>query len=214
MSKILYIDAGHGGVNESGKYTTADRIGKKWEHKGQKFHKGGMFYEGVFNRSIAQKFMQLATEKGFHCIPVYHPINDTSLGNRVDMANKMFEKLDKSGTYLSFHSNAFNGTVRGFNLFYHPHSPKGKSIAESIVKNVNQVFINAGSINRNPLREGYFNQEKTAFFYVLQATDMPALLFEFGFFDNAEDAKMLFSTEFQTKLATELVNSLSNATLY
>jgi N-acetylmuramoyl-L-alanine amidase len=58
------------------------------------------------------------------------------------------------------------------------------------------------------------NAEKTAIYYVLEATAMPSLLFEFGFFDNFEDASLIFSDEFQCELAQELVNSLSKATLY
>jgi N-acetylmuramoyl-L-alanine amidase len=215
MNKILYIDAGHGGLDSKGSYMTPAHIGKYFDHGDKaKFHKKGMFYEGVWNRSFALKFIEKATKKGFICVPVFHPEKDTRLGDRVDIANKVSEKFNNEGTYLSFHSNAANSKARGFNLFYHPNSNKGKNIATAIVKNINDLFIANGSVNKFPLREGYMNVEKTAIFYVLAATNMPSLLFEFGFFDNLQDAKLIFDIEFQDKLAEILVNSLSTAELF
>jgi N-acetylmuramoyl-L-alanine amidase len=34
---------------------------------------------------------------------------------------------------------------------------------------------------------------------------MPALLFEFGFFDNLQDAEMIFDKEFQNELAATIL---------
>jgi N-acetylmuramoyl-L-alanine amidase len=134
---------------------------------------------------------------------------------RVETANKYSKDVaGGKGTYLSFHSNAFNSTVRGFNLFYHPKSSRGKKLATELVTDIQNVFVKHGSKSPQPLREGYMNAEKTAIYYVLEATAMPSLLFEFGFFDNFEDASLIFSDEFQCELAQELVNSLSKATLY
>ena len=211
MSKILFIDAGHGGVDKNGNYTTPPKNGKYFDHKKMQFHKGTTFLEGVFNRDFARKFMVHATKLGFNCVPVYHPESDTTLGNRVEIANDAFSRFGNDGIYLSFHSNASGvGTARGFNLFYHPNSAKGKALATKIVHPIQNVFIKSGSISPFPLRDGYMNAEKTAIFYVLQATKPVSLLFEFGFFDNYEDAKMLFNEEFQENLAFELAKTLKD----
>lgn len=216
MSKILFIDAGHGSLDSNGNYTTPPKNGKWFDHKtAGTFHKGGIFYEGVWNRSFAQKFMYLAKQAGFHCVPVYDPIQDTALGKRVETANTYYKDVSKGkGIYLSFHSNAANGKARGFNLFHHPKSTRGKKLATEIVQDLQNVFVKHGSKSSQPLREGYMNAEKTAIYYVLEATSMPSLLFEFGFFDNIEDAKLIYSEEFQCELAQELVNCLFKATLY
>jgi N-acetylmuramoyl-L-alanine amidase len=215
MSKILYIDAGHGSLDANGNYTTPPKNGKWFDHKKGQFHKGSIFYEGVFNRSLAEKFMYLATQAGFHCVPVYDPIQDTALGKRVETANNYSKDVaGGKGIYLSFHSNAANSKARGFNLFYHPKSSRGKKLATELVTDIQSVFVKHGSKSTLPLREGYMNGKWTAIYYVLEATAMPSLLFEFGFFDNFEDATLLFSEEFQCELAQELVNSLSKATLY
>jgi N-acetylmuramoyl-L-alanine amidase len=216
MSKILFIDAGHGSLDANGTYTTPPHKGKWFDHKKGKFHKGSIFYEGVWNRSFAAKFIEMATQVGFHCVPVYDPIQDTLLGKRVENANIYSkEVVGGKGVYLSFHSNASGaGTARGFNLFYHPKSPKGKKLATEIVADIQSVFVKQGSKSYQPLREGYMDEKKEDIYYVLEATTMPSLLFEFGFFDNYEDASLIFTEAFQCDLALQLVNTLSKATLY
>jgi N-acetylmuramoyl-L-alanine amidase len=209
MTKILFIDAGHGGVDSAGNYTTPPKNGKWFDHKKGIFHKGSIFLEGVWNRAFAKAFILKATEAGFQCKPVMHPENDTRLGERVELANQMFTQFGQ-GIYLSFHSNAANSKARGFNLFYHPNSKKGKDIAQAIVLPIQNTFIKHGSKSPQPLRQGYMNAEKTAIFYVLEATKSPALLFEFGFFDNYEDATLLMKQEFIDELAGVVVNSLKS----
>lgn len=210
MKKILFVDAGHGGIDSLGRYTTPAKNGKRFEHKGENFHNGGWFYEGVWNRSFAQKFIEKATAAGFHCVPVYDPVIDTRLGVRVETANDYWKNVTGAGVYLSFHSNAFRSTNRGFNVFYHPNSRTGKQIASAIAEPINDLFIQSGSVNNNPLREGWINKAKNQIYYVLEATVMPAVLFEFGFFDNLEDARLIFDDCFQKQLAEKVVVSLNN----
>jgi N-acetylmuramoyl-L-alanine amidase len=206
MSKILYIDAGHGGIDANGNYTTPPQNGKFFDHKGHNFHKQGIFYEGVWNRTFAETFTQMATALGYHCVPVYNPIADTRLGVRTDTANKYYNEVaQKKGLYLSFHSNAFKSTNRGFYLFYHPNSARGLQIGSAIVNPINDLFVRNGSVSVNPLREGWMDANKTQIYHVLSATNMPALLFEFGFFDNLQDAEMIFDKEFQNELAATIL---------
>ena len=214
MSKILYIDAGHGGLDAKGNYTTPAQNGKWFDHKGENFHKGGIFYEGVWNRSFANKFMYLAPLQGFHCVPVYDPIQDTRLGIRTNIANRYHADIAQNkGLYLSFHSNAFNSTNRGFHVFHHPNSVKGLQLGKGIVNGINDLFVKNGSVSVNPLREGWMDAKKTQIFHVLSATNMPALLFEFGFFDNLQDAKMIFDEQFQTDLAWAVIKQLEKQDL-
>jgi N-acetylmuramoyl-L-alanine amidase len=212
--KILFIDAGHGNLDANGNYTTPPKNGKWFDHKKGQFHKDSIFYEGVWNRTFAKKFIELATDLGFHCVPVYDPINDTTLGNRVQIANKYWTDITgRSGTYLSFHSNAFNSNVRGFNIFYHPFSTKGKELATGIVNPIHKLFVDNGSVSPQPLREGWMDAAKTQIYYVLEATKMPALLFEFGFFDNFQDASLIISDQFQCDLALTVIKALEKTNL-
>jgi N-acetylmuramoyl-L-alanine amidase len=126
---VLFIDAGHGGIDPIGRYTTAPS--KQYKYPSG-FHQDGWFYEGVSNRQIAAEFMAQASRMGFICIPVYHPYKDTSLGTRTHLANTISNELGAESLYISFHSNAYNGTARGWCIFHHPTSTKGKALCEDI----------------------------------------------------------------------------------
>ena len=87
---VLFIDAGHGGIDPIGRYTTAPSKQYKFPSG---FHQDGWFYEGVSNRQIAAEFIAQASRMGFICIPVYHPYKDTSLGTRTHLANTINNEL-------------------------------------------------------------------------------------------------------------------------
>jgi N-acetylmuramoyl-L-alanine amidase len=201
--KILYIDAGHGGLDSEGNYTTLKSNGKRFLYNnGKEYHSKGYFYEGVFNREFAKYFIAIATQNDYLCIPVYHYSKDNSLESRVHLANTFYYNFDYQGTYLSFHSNAFNSNARGFNLFHHPNSTKGKELAQAICPDIQKVFVENGSVSKFPVRADNF--------YVLRETKMTSLLFEFGFFDNEDDANLLMDKSFVFDVAYSLLNSLDN----
>lgn len=96
---------------------------------------------------------------------------DLSLRERVDFANR--------GSYdyfISFHRNAFKAELaNGAESFIHPGaSPKARKLAEQIQKGL----VACGFRDRGV---------KTADFYVLRKTKMPAVLIEIGFIDNSGD---------------------------
>ena len=45
-------------------------------------------------------------------------------------------------------------------------------------------------------------------FYVLKHTKAPAVLIETGFISNNEEAKLLFASKYQTKIANAIVNGV------
>jgi hypothetical protein len=81
---VVCVDAGHGGLRKGigpDKYVTYPS--KCFQHKHGKFHSYGWFFEGVFNRSVANFLEQFLLDYGFQVKPVYEPIIDTSLTNDV-----------------------------------------------------------------------------------------------------------------------------------
>ena len=115
-----------------------------------------------------------------------------SLEDRANFANK--------GSYdyfISFHRNAFKAEVaNGAEVFIHPKaSPKAKALAREVQK----ALVGCGFRNRGV---------KTADFYLLRKTKMPAVLIEIGFIDNSKD-NQLFDLK---KL--EIVNEISKAVAY
>lgn len=193
---VLLIDAGHGGIDESGNYTTAPSKQHKYT---QGFHNNGWFYEGVSNRRIAAEFIAQASRMGFVCVPVYSPSKDINLATRTNLANDIALDLDTQCIYISFHSDAFNGTARGWTIFHHPNSGNGKTIAESISNQVSPLLSEFGATNRGI---------KTAHFHVLTYTSMPAVLIENLFFDNEKDAELLQDATFCVNLCNRILRGI------
>jgi len=200
--KVIFVDAGHGGINPvTGEYATAPEDGKKYRHGNKGYHGGGWFYEGVSNRLIARRFMAAAFAAGFHCIPVYHPWIDTPLQTRTDLANQIEADLNINSIFISFHSNAFKGISRGFNVFHYPTSSKGKQLANKVNAYVAPYFAKNGSQRAENVQ--------TASFHVLKHTNMPAILLEHGFFDQEKDADLLMDGIFVDGLVQQIVSSLT-----
>lgn len=206
---VLFIDAGHGGFYK-GKYYTPETIGKKTLYKnGKQYHDKGWFYEGHLNRLMAADFISKATEAGFYCIPVYHPYLDNSLKDRTDFANSMFKKLQCKALFLSFHANAAGATVNpqpsaqgNCAMVYKLGSDTAK-LALSIATEIQKVFDKYGSKRRSQL---VFDQS----LHITTYTQMPAILFEDGFFDNEHNADLLIQNTFISEINDARVNILKS----
>lgn len=195
--KVLFIDAGHGGIDPARHYTTAPSKQHKFA---QGFHKNGWFYEGVSNRQLAAEFMAQASRAGFLCIPVYHPYKDTPLSTRTNLANNIASDLQAESIYISFHSNAFNGSARGWSIFHHPNSSKGREICENIAIEVLPLCADYAVPERPPIHAQAF--------HVLTYTNMPAVLLENLFFDNDEDAELLTDATFCINLCSRILRGI------
>ncbi len=96
-----------------------------------------------------------------------------SLWTRCNNANKA-----RADRYVSFHFNAFNGIAEGTEVFY--TSTAGKRMAVPVVDEICKLshgshkFIKRGA-------------KRTSHYYVLNNTNMPAILVETCFCDNSKD---------------------------
>jgi len=206
---ILYIDAGHGGLDPmTGEYLTPPSDGKKCQHNnGKAYHGGGWFYEGHFNRQIASEFIKEATNEGFFCLPVYEPYNNNTLIERVTFANEHYNKLkNPKSLFLSFHANAAGvGTpqtsAEGVCSFVFKMNTDTARLAFDITKALENVFTKYGSKKRSLLV--YDNS-----LYVTRETKMPSILFELGFFDNPNNADLLINPTFRTNLVKVMIEVL------
>lgn len=203
---ILYINAGHGGLSDEGRYTTPAYIGKKTLHTNGKFyHGGGWFYEGVFNRDIANEFIYEATKLGYKCIPVFHQQLDTSRMERIKKANN--DAVGKKALWLSFHANAIaNSTdpqnrAEGVCTFVYKLGTQTADNAEKVTKAVNKVFELWGSKTRAQLVHDKALDET---YY----TAMPSMLFEIGFFDNPHNADLLINPKFRAEVIQAILKEL------
>jgi N-acetylmuramoyl-L-alanine amidase len=201
---IIYLDAGHGGVDAAGKYTTAP--GKMYNHASGEFHDGTMFYEGVSNRVFAGLVTAALEARNITVVPCFDAVADTSLSRRVKIANRHLNsayRKDKSvaGLFISLHSDALRSTARGFTCFSAPNARSSAIISELITNTLKKALVPTfGVTARSPKIKGY---------YVLRNTIMPAILFENLFFDNLQDATLLMREDYQKAFADALADSVA-----
>ena len=134
---VVCVDAGHGGLNKGigpDKYVTYPS--KCFQHNHGKFHSYGWFFEGVFNRSLANFLEQFLLDYGFQVKKVYEPIIDTSLNKRCQLVNS-YASLGKATILVSIHGNAAASTsARGWEVFTSPGNTKSDLLATMIGEEV------------------------------------------------------------------------------
>lgn len=200
----VFLDAGHGGLDSHGNYTTAPN--KQYRHKNGncQFHREGWFHEGVWNRELLAKVMFKL--KGIQ-LPYYvvsHRWLDLPLQRRVDTAHRIGTHFDHC-IFISIHANAHDGTARGFEVYTSPGLTKSDLLADMHYENVARLLRNDIRI-RTDQSDGDYDKEDR--FYVLTKTVMPAMLIEHLFFDNYEDAKLLMEEDIKERFAEALVHTI------
>ena len=195
----VFLDAGHGGIDPKKKvpfnYTTYPS--KCFQHNNAKFHGYGWFFEGVFNREVAAKIEQYLKDWGIPIINVYDPVLDISLTKRVAKANINAQNYEAS-IYLSIHGNAaLSPNARGFEVFTSPGKTGSDICAEFLFNEVQEAFPKW--VYRMDTTDG--DKDKEERFFVLNQTNMPAVLSENGFFTNYKDTLMMFDPTFQDTIA-------------
>lgn len=196
-SYIWVLDPGHGGLTKDGRYTTAPA----------KMHKFGIglsqvtIYEGVINRMITGLVEKALMAKRIDYAIVADDVADTSLEQRVRMADSIYAK-DKRAIYLSIHSNAapVAGSGSGWEIFTY-FQGDGESKSKKIATVFEQFYRTMGKSFK-------FRGLKEANLYVLRKTDCPAILVENLFFDNEEEAKYLLTAAGQQAIADIIIAAI------
>lgn len=107
---------------------------------------------------------------------------------RVKVANQI-----KADLYVSIHNDAFSNPEAGGVTTYisadNPRAVEGRELASAVQQ---EVIKQVGLQDR---------KVKTANFYVVKNTTMPAILLELGFISNPNEEKLIINPEFQKKAA-------------
>lgn len=198
----IIIDPGHGGIDPTGRYTTAP-------NKMHVYANGEVAYEGVLNRQIA-RFVgtYLQANPNFKVVYTVNPddYRDLSLGYRVRVANTY---NSKNSIFVSVHCNASaNHMGQGFELFTTRGITNSDKLAEEIANEIEPFYQNVGMKLRWDFSDG--DKDKEVDFYVLRKTKCPAVLLECGFFDNRVDFDKLKDPYFQGKLGKKIYNGIKN----
>lgn len=192
MKILLIVDAGH----------DKDTPGKRTP----RFLDGTQIREYEFNRPTTDKLIALAKKYSIETFDTAPEHTEVTLETRVKRANdaaKAFLTKYKDGVvlFVSIHYNAHvntwdGSTAEGVETYHMPGSVKGKPFAEAVHK---EIIKGTKQVNRGV---------KSANFYVLVYTNMPAILCEFGFMDDPDEAALMKNEAFQTECAQEVIDGV------
>lgn len=143
----------------------------------------GVIYENQFNRAVIGLLDKELKRCGFQTILSAPTDIDTPLISRTNLANSK-----KADIFVSVHYNAGGGS--GVESYYFPGSKEGERVAKLIHK-----YVIQGTKQNN-------RGVKTARFFVLRKTSMPAALIEFGFMDDPGlvEARRMIDLEYSRHL--------------
>ncbi|TZE82014.1 N-acetylmuramoyl-L-alanine amidase family protein [Calorimonas adulescens] len=117
-----------------------------------------------------------------------------NLAKRVSIAN-----MAKVDLFVSIHCNsAVDQQAHGTETYYYKLGYNGEKLARAIQ---DEMLKATGLYNRGV---------KTANFYVIKYTQMPAALVEMAFISNPAEEKLLASIEFQEKAVTAIAKGICN----
>ncbi len=155
---------------------------------------GNDLLEKDINLSVSLKLKNELTKLGYNVIMIRTADVEVALQDRPIVANNAGADI-----YVSIHTNAYDSpTAKGIETYSHPDFTEdgilAKAIHSELVKDKSLFTIDRGL--------------KTANFYVLRETAMPAVLIELGFITNEEDAKIL--VERQDDFAKAIARGIDN----
>ena len=191
----VLIDAGHGGLDAFGHYRVR-KWGKKFQHAKRGFHGGGFFYEGHFNRIMADLLAKELKKWGIPSIIISDPILDLSLSDRVAKANHYYKALKKKAFLISLHANASGShKAQGYEVFTSPGQTHSDIFATYHYEHTRARLSDRIKFRSDNYSDG--DPDKESRFTVLTQTHCPAILVEHLFFDNLADALMLMDKYIQ-----------------
>lgn len=189
VGKVVYLDAGHGGVDPGAYYKD--------------------IYEEDINLSITLKLRDYLLTKG--CTVYLTRDGDYDLSNskarlrkRSDLSNRA-SLIDKSNAdlYLSIHLNSSTSTAwKGAQVFYDDINKNNKDFALIFQKNFNS---NLGSKREE-------KEIKNLYMYK-NIKNVPELLLEVGFISNANERQLLNKEWYQNKIVKVITKSVIDVLL-
>lgn len=189
VGKVVYLDAGHGGVDPGAYYKD--------------------IYEEDINLSITLKLRDYLLTKG--CTVYLTRDGDYDLSNskarlrkRSDLSNRA-SLIDKSNAdlYLSIHLNSSTSTAwKGAQVFYDDINKNNKDFALVFQKNFNS---NLGSKREE-------KEIKNLYMYK-NIKNVPGLLLEVGFISNANERQLLNKEWYQNKIVKVITKSVIDVLL-
>lgn len=184
LGKIIYLDAGHGGVDSGTIY--------------------GSIYEKDINLILVKKIEESLISYGATVYLTRDGDYDLSYSNKMrkrsDLSNRAY-LINNSicDMYISIHLNYINDSRwRGLQIFYTDKNEENKNIAESFT---------------SFLKDNYYNvrdYKKDNTYYMYNLINKPGILIEAGFLSNVNDRYLLTKERYQDKLVECIVGAIIN----
>lgn len=173
----VVIDPGHGGSDPGS-------IGYKTKIK-----------ESELNLKLSKILKQKLEAAGINVVLTREDENSLAQGSgkrfkKQDMEmRKELIKAIRPNMVISLHQNSYtNHSLRGAQVFYDKTSEISKEIANSIQEEFIK-YLDHGNKSTSP-----------GDYFMLKCTTAPSVIVECGFLSNAEDEKLLLTTEYQEKI--------------
>ncbi|MGI5912004.1 MAG: N-acetylmuramoyl-L-alanine amidase [Syntrophomonadaceae bacterium] len=189
-NKVIVIDPGHGGLDQG-----ATR---------------GNYVESDITLQISKKLASYLSQAGARVIMLRENESDLAgdeftgtIGQhkREDM-KKRVEKANKAQAdlYVSIHTNAVPNSVwTGAQTFYKPKCEFSKQVATTVQEELINIL---GNTKRKAAPGSYF---------VLNNSEMTAILIECGFISNLGEAALLADSSYQSKLAYAIFSGIARS---
>lgn len=143
---------------------------------------------------IGIEVARILQQQGVQAVLTRQDERDLDLAPRVAIAERA-----NADVFVSIHANAINLSrpdINGLETYYAPGSTQGATLARTIHNSILQSL--------NVRDRGV----RSARFYVIRRTSMPATLVETGFVTGAEDAPKLASPAFRSQMATAIAKGI------
>jgi len=162
------------------------------------FEDGFTVYEGIKNRHIKLRAMQLAEKEGLEVIDVNPLPNDYSLVERVQMIDSYVDEYGEDFRLIEIHNNASPGhNASGFEVFSTKRNNKSDELAEIMLQEIENQFPQLR--NRG---------HKESNWYIIDKMKSYGILVEFCFFDYRPDVDLVLSSAGIHKCATSIINTI------
>ena len=181
-TKVIVIDAGHGGVDPGAIGRNLGVLEKDVNLAIAKYLKE------YLEQSGSKVIMTRKSDKGLYSLGgTLRQKKNEDLRNRKAIVNK-----SNANIFITIHLNSFpQSQYYGAQTFYPKDNPTGKILAEKIQGSLIEILDNNNS--RVALsKEGI---------YLIKGLDIPTALIECGFLSNPKEEKLLNSTQYQKKVA-------------
>lgn len=159
-------------------------------NSGLKSETGNFMHENEFNRAVI-KILDIELRRcGFKTLLVAPTDVDTSLSDRVKLANEK-----KANFYLSVHANAMGdkwGSAGGIETYA---KLSGEALKAATI--LHKHLLRHTQLKDRGVKDG-------AWLYLVKHTNMPTVLVECAFMDNLEEAKLLLTDAYRKECAVEL----------